>query len=104
MDAIDRSVEERPATFLAVLTFLIFACLVAGIVTDTFALDDRVEAWVGTGLVGLGSALFTAWAVVLHYDVRLPGWLGRAGDDLLLVGLGVLVVVAGLPTFAAGVL
>ena len=88
---------------LAVLTFIVFAALVAGLVTKTFALDDEVVAWVGAGLVGIGCAVLGAWSVVLHLDAPLD-WASRVGGDLLLAGVGVGFVVAGLPTFAAGVL
>jgi len=72
-------------------------------VTKTFALDDEVEAWVGAGLVGLASVVLAAWALVLLYDKPLD-WAERLGGDLLLAGVGVALVVAGLPTFAAGVI
>jgi hypothetical protein len=101
--SIDRSQELRPALVLAILAFLIFGLLMAGLITETFGLDDEAAAWVGAGLVGLGSATFAGWAVVLHLDVELPR-AERLGGDLLLAGLGVLLVVAGLPTFAAGVI
>ena len=101
--SVDRYRELRPAIVLAVVAFLLFGLLVAAILTDTFKLEDRVAAWVGAGLVGLGSATFTAWALVIEYDSELP-WHERLGGDLLLAGLGVGLVVAGLPTFAAGVL
>jgi hypothetical protein len=99
----ERSQDLTPAMVLAVVSFLIFGLLAAGLITDTFALDDRAEAWVGAGLVGLGSLAFTVWAVVLQRDAELD-WAERVGGDLLFVGLGVLFVVAGLPTFAAGVI
>ena len=103
MQPVDRSHELRPAMVLAVVAFLVFALLIAGIVTDTFALDDRVAAWVGVGLVGLASATFAAWAIVIHRDVDLP-WEERLGGDLVIVGLAAAFVMAGLPTFAAGVI
>jgi hypothetical protein len=104
LDTVDRSRELRPAIVLAVLAFLAFAAFVTGVLTDTFALDDRAVTWVGAGLVGLSSAVFAGWAVVLYMDAEMPSWTGRVGGDLLLAGLGVLLAVAGLPTFAAGVL
>jgi hypothetical protein len=88
---------------LAVITFLVFTAFVAGLLTHTFALDDEAEAWVGAGLVGIGSLVLAGWAVVLRLDEPLD-WAERAGGDLLLAGLGVLFVVAGFATFAAGVI
>jgi hypothetical protein len=58
---------------------------------------------VGAGLVGLGAAVFTAWGVVLQLDAELD-WADRVGGDLLLAGVAVGLVTAGLPTFAAGVI
>jgi hypothetical protein len=103
MEPIDRSRDLTAAIVLAVVVFLVFAGLVAGIATDTFALDERAVAWVGAGLVGLACAFFTAWAVVLQLDAEM-GWARRLGGDLLLVGVGVGLVFVGLPTFVAGVL
>ena len=103
MQDLDRSEELRPAAVLAVVAFLVFALLVTGLITKTFRLDNTVAAWVGTGLVGLGAATFTAWTAVLYRDVEMD-WAERAGGDLLLVGLAVAVSVAGLATFAAGVI
>ncbi len=103
MGDVDRSEELRPAAILAVVAFLVFALLATGILTDTFALDDAVAAWVGTGLVGLGAATFAGWAGVLIRDVDMD-WAARAGGDLLLVALAVAESVAGLATFAAGVI
>jgi hypothetical protein len=101
---IDPEPELRPAFVLAVLSFVTFGLFTAGIVTDTFSLDDRAEAWVGTGLVGLGWLIFSGWALLLYSGAEMPEWSRRAGGDLLLAGSGVLMVIAGLPTFAAGVI
>jgi hypothetical protein len=92
-----------PAVVLAVVTFLVFGVLVAGIVTDTFGLDDRAVAWVGAGLIGLSSIAFGAWAAVIGYEEPLE-WADRLGGDLLVAGIGVGLLMAGLPTFAAGVI
>jgi hypothetical protein len=86
---------------MALVAFLVFAALMAGLITKS--ITPKPVAWVGAGLVGLGSAVLTAWALVLNYGPRL-GWAERYGGDLLIVGFGVFFVVAGLPTFAAGVL
>jgi hypothetical protein len=51
----------------------------------------------------VGSLVLTAWALVLNFEPDL-GWAERYGGDLLLVGFGILFVVAGLPTFAAGLI
>jgi hypothetical protein len=99
----DPTEDLTAAYVLAVVVFLVFAVLVAAIVTDTFALDDRVVAWVGAGLVGLASAVFATWAVVLQLE-RPLGWAEGVGGDLLFAGIGVAFVFAGLPTFAAGVI
>jgi hypothetical protein len=101
---VDRSRELRPAIVLAALAFVVFGLATAGIVTDTFALDDRAEAWVGAGLVGLCSIVFAAWAIVLHLRAEMPGWLARVGGDLVFPGIGALLFFVGLPTFAAGVI
>jgi hypothetical protein len=103
VDSADRTDDLRPASVLAVVTFLVFALLVTGLVTKTFSLDDSIEAWVGTGLVGLSSLTFTTWAAVLYRDVDMD-WAARAGGDLVLVGLAIAELVAGLAVFAAGVL
>ena len=87
------------AAVMAVLTFVVFAGLVAWLVTRESAPD--AVSWVGAGLVGLGSLVLTAWALVLNFEPDL-GWAERLGGDLLLFGFGVLFVFAGLPTFAAG--
>ena len=88
---------------MAAATFVTFGLLVASILTDTFGFDDRTESWVGAGLVGVGSLVLAGWAVVIRIDEPLE-WAERVGGDLLLAGLGVMFVVAGLPTFAAGVI
>jgi hypothetical protein len=53
--------------------------------------------------VGLGAAVFVAWAVVLQLDAELE-WAERVGGDLLFAGVAVGLVAAGLPTYAAGVI
>jgi hypothetical protein len=88
---------------LAVVTFLVFAALAGGLASHTFSASDRVEAWVGAGLVGLGALALAAWAVVLTVDSPMY-WAERLGGDLLLAGVGVGLLVAGVPTFAAGVI
>ena len=103
MEPIDRQRDLTAAVVIAVVVFLVFAGLVAGILTHTFSTEDGAVAWVGTGLVGLGCAVFAAWAVVLHTGAELD-WASRVGGDLLLVGVGVGLVAAGLPTFVAGVI
>jgi high-affinity Fe2+/Pb2+ permease len=99
---VDRSRDRVTAIVLAAVVFLVFAGLVAGIITDTFPPQETAVAWVGAGLVGLGCAVFTGWAVVLHLDIELE-WASRAGGDLLLAGIAVGLVFTGLPTFVAGV-
>jgi hypothetical protein len=89
------------AAVLAVFTFLVFAGLMVALIVRK-ATPEPV-AWVGAGLVGVGSLVLTAWALVLNFELDL-GWAERYGGDLLLVGFGVLFVVAGLPTFAAGLI
>lgn len=91
------------ASVLAVLALLVFAALVAAIVTRTFGFDDRTVAWVGAGLVGFGAIVLAVWAAVLHADPELP-WEGRLGGDLAIAGAGFLFFIAGVPTFAAGVI
>ena len=88
---------------LAVVVFLIFAGLVAGILTDTFPPTETAVAWVGAGLVGVAAMVLTAWAIVLVTETEME-WAERVGGDLLLVGVGVGLLATGLPTFAAGVL
>src|SRR4051794_35516280 len=103
LDSTDRSHEFTPATVLTAVAFLVFALMMAGLITDTFRLDDRAEAWVGAALVGLGSAAFGAWAAVIHLDTDMS-WAERAGGDLLVAALGVALFVTGAATFAAGVI
>src|SRR4051794_15802848 len=97
----DPSRDLPAAAVLAVIAFIVFAGLLAFLITRKSAPD--AVAWVGAGLVGLGSLVLTAWALVLNFEPDL-GPAERIGGDLLLVGFGVLFVAAGLPTFAAGVL
>src|SRR3954469_3483103 len=101
---VDRSRELPAAAVLAALTFVVFGLLSAGIVTDTFGLDDRALAWVGAGLIGLGSLVLAGWALLLYSGADMPEWSERVGGDLLLTGLGALFVFAGIPTFVAGVI
>jgi hypothetical protein len=91
------------ALVLAVIAFLAFGVLVAMILTDTFALDDTAVAWVGTGLIGIGAGVLAGWVVVLNLETDMD-WAERVGGDLLLAGLGFGFILAGLPTFAAGVI
>jgi hypothetical protein len=99
LDPPDPSRDLPAAAVLAVLTFLVFAGLMAWLVTRTST--PQAVSWVGAGLVGLGSLVLTAWALVLNFEPDL-GWAERFGGDLLLVGFGVLFVVAGVPAFVAG--
>jgi NADPH:quinone reductase-like Zn-dependent oxidoreductase len=100
---VDRSPELRPAVVLASVALVLFGLLLAGLLTHTFRLDDKVAAWVGAGLVGLAAIAFAAWAAVLHRDAEMA-WAQRMGGDLLVEGLAVALAVAGLATFAAGVI
>jgi hypothetical protein len=95
----DPSRDLPTAAVLAVVTFLAFAGLVVWIVTRKS--PPEPVSWVGAGLVGVGSLVLTAWALVLNFEPDL-GWAERFGGDLLFVGFGVGFVVAGLPTFVAG--
>lgn len=79
---------------------IVFVALMVALITRTFG--PTAAAWVGAGLVGLGAAVLAGWAVLLDGPAEF-GALERCGGDLLLVGLGVLFVAAGVPTFAAGV-
>jgi hypothetical protein len=97
----DPSRDLPAAAVMAVFTFLVFAGLMAALITRSSASEP--VAWVGAGLVGLGAVVLTAWALVINFEPDL-GWAERFGGDLLFVGFGVLFVVAGLPTFAAGVI
>jgi hypothetical protein len=99
IDPPDPSRDLPAAAVMAVVAFLVFAGLVVWLVTRKTAPD--AASWVGAGLVGVGSLVLTAWALVLNFEPDL-GRAERFGGDLLLVGFGVLFVVAGLPTFAAG--
>ena len=103
MQPADPSEDLTAASILAVLAFIVFAALVAGLATETFGLDDEAVAWVGAGLVGLASLILTAWAVVLYSERDVP-WEGRLGDDLAIAGAGFLFFMAGVPTFVAGVI
>ena len=102
LDEIDRSRDLPAAVVIAVIVFLVFAGLVAGIITDTFPPEETAVAWVGAGLVGVASAAFIAWAVVIQLETEME-WATRVGGDLLLVGVGVGLLFVGLPTFVAGV-
>jgi hypothetical protein len=101
IDPRDPSRDLTAAAVMAVIAFLVFAGLMAALITR----DSRTEpvAWVGAGLVGVGAIVLTAWALVLNYEPDL-GPVERLGGDLLLLGFGVLFVIAGLPTFAAGLI
>jgi hypothetical protein len=95
----DPSRDLPAAAVMAVITFLVFAGLVVWILTRKS--PPGAVSWAGAGLVGLGSLVLAAWALVLNFEPDL-GWAERFGGDLLFVGFGVLFVVAGLPTFVAG--
>jgi len=99
----ERSPELRPAIVLAAVAFVVFGLLLTGLLTHTFRLDDKVAAWVGAALVGVGALVFAGWAAVLGRHVDMA-WARRAGGDLLLVALAVALAVTGLATFAAGVI
>jgi hypothetical protein len=99
LDPPDPSRDLPAAAVMAVVAFLVFAGLTAWLVTRTSA--PQAVSWVGAGLVGLASLVLTAWALVLNFEPDL-GWAERFGGDLLLVGFGVLFLVAGVPTFVAG--
>jgi hypothetical protein len=103
MGPVDRSRDLTAALVLAVIVFLLFAVMVAGVITDNFAPKDTAVTWVGTGLVGIAAAVLTAWAIVLRVDAPME-WARRVGGDLLLVGLATAFIFVGLPTFAAGTL
>ena len=87
---------------LAVVTFLIFALLIAGLATATFGLTDAAAAWVGAGVIGLSATTSGAWSVVLSRDMEM-GWARRVGGDLLLLAIAVGLLVTGIAVFAAGV-
>jgi hypothetical protein len=101
IDPPDPSRDLPVAAVMAVIAFLVFAGLIAALITRSSHTEP--VAWVGAGLVGLGAAALTAWALVLNFEPDL-GPAERFGGDLLLVGFGVLFVIAGLPTFAAGLI
>jgi hypothetical protein len=103
METDERSADLTAAIVLAVVAFLVFAGLVAGVLTGNFPPKDTAVTWVGAGLVGVAAAVFTAWAVVIRIDAELE-WAKRLGGDLLFVGVAVFFVFVGLPTFAAGTL
>ena len=103
MDPRDPSQDLTAAAVIAVLGVLVFAALLATLLTGPFSFDDRTLAWIGAALVGLGGAVLAAWAIVLGVEASMS-WAERAGGDLLLVGVGVGLFFAGLPTFAAGVI
>src|SRR5687767_13867117 len=79
MEPVDPSEDLTAASILAVVAFLIFGVLVAMILTETVTTQDRAVAWVGAALVGLGSIVLSAWALVLYGETDLP-WEGRLGD------------------------
>ena len=101
LDPADPSDDLVSATVLAVVAFLLFAGLMAWLATRTST--PETVAWVGAGLVGIGSLVFAGWALVLNFETDMD-WAERVGGDLLLVGVGVAFVFAGIPTFFAGVL
>jgi hypothetical protein len=103
MRPVDPSEDLTTASVLAVLAFLVFAVLAAALATETVGIDDEAVAWVGAGLVGLGSLVLAAWAIVLYSETELP-WEDRLGGDLAIAGSGFFLLIAGLPTFAAGVI
>lgn len=101
LDPADPADDLVSATVLAVVAFLLFAGLMAWLFTRTST--PQAVAWVGAGLVGIGSLVFAGWAAVLNFETDMD-WAERVGGDLLLVGVGVAFVFAGIPTFFAGVL
>ena len=103
MRPVDPSEDLTVAGVLAVIAFLVFAALAAALATETIGTDDRAVAWVGAGLVGFGSLVLAAWAMVLYSETEVP-WEERLGGDLAIAGSGFLLLFAGLPTFAAGVI
>ena len=103
MEPRDPSQDLTAAAVLAVIGVLVFAALLAALLTGALSFEDRTLAWVGAGLVGLGGVMLAAWAIVLGVEVSMS-WADRVGGDLLLVGVGVGLFFAGLPTFAAGVI
>ena len=103
MEPRDPSQDLTAAAVLAVIGVLVFAALLTALLTGAFGFEDRTLAWVGAGLVGLGGVMLAASAIVLGVDASMS-WADRVGGDLLLVGVGVGLFFAGLPTFAAGVI
>ena len=101
LDERDPSEDLVAAAVMAVLAFLLFAGLMAWLLTRNST--PETVAWVGAGLVGAGSLVFAGWALVLNFETDMD-WADRVGGDLLLVGIGVAFVFAGIPTFFAGVL
>jgi hypothetical protein len=101
LDPRDPTEDLVAAAVLAVVAFLLFAGLLAWLFTRQSTPDT--VAWVGAGLVGIGSLVFAGWALVLNFEADMD-WAERVGGDLLLVGIGVAFVFAGIPTFFAGVL
>jgi hypothetical protein len=101
LDPQDPSEDLVAAAVMAVVAFLVFAGLMAWLVTRHST--PETVAWVGAGLVGVGSLVFTGWALVLNFETDMD-WAERVGGDLLLVGIGVAFVFAGIPTFFAGAL
>jgi hypothetical protein len=101
LDPPDPSGDLVAAAIMAVVTFLLFAGLLAWLITR----DSTPEtvAWVGAGLVGVGSLVLAGWVAVLNFEPDMD-WAERVGGDLLLVGVGVAFVFTGIPTFFAGVL
>ncbi len=103
MEPADPTEDLTAASILAVLAFIVFAGLVAALLTESVGNDDQAVAWVGAGLVGLASLVLAGWALALYSETELP-WDGRFGDDLAIAGGGFLFFFAGVPTFVAGIL
>jgi hypothetical protein len=101
LDPADPSDDLVAAGVMAIVAFLLFAGLMAWLFTRSSTPDT--VAWVGAGLVGVGSLVFAGWAAVLNFEPDMD-WARPVGGDLLLVGIGVAFVFAGIPTFFAGVL
>jgi hypothetical protein len=97
---VDKTQDQTAALILAVILFLVFSGMAAALITRTVQQD--ATAWVGAGLVGLGSFLFAFWAWLLD-DVPDFRWAERIGGDLLLPGFAVFFAFGGLATFAAAV-